>query len=207
MARVPIGIFHDRFDHGRPERIPIPRLELAETGHDIDVVQRLAIAAAMDRLHLEKRKVGIELDRNVGPSQPDIGEKRAKPTIGLDETFPALIPHAARKIGRRPYQEAPAWRRAGGKPAPQLNSADRRLHRAEKRRRESLDVRWSDLVEACGKVWKLRGIEGIPAVGAFVGPGDIGAAVPNDAEAHGRKNIPSEARGGGHRLAEPETSG
>ena len=87
-----------------------------------------------DGLHLQQWVIGPEVDRYVGFRQPDVGDQRAKPAVGFDNTFKMLIATGSRQVGGGADQQAEAGGGADDVSGPELDQA-RFLGRARVRLR------------------------------------------------------------------------
>src|SRR5918992_5698855 len=94
------------------------------------------ISAAMQWLHLEKRRLGVELNRHVSLDQPKIDEERAEPAVGLDDALVTVESEVAGQVGRRAYQDAPVLGGLDHEAGPQLDDPGL-CHCGEERRGEN----------------------------------------------------------------------
>ena len=67
-------LIHVRLNDGGTKSLPVVGLQLADVADNLETVERLAVYIAMNGLDLQEGIFLIEFDRNVGPSEPDIGE-------------------------------------------------------------------------------------------------------------------------------------
>jgi hypothetical protein len=90
--------------HSRLEVLPIGGAHFLQAD---DLKRRLAVALPKQRLHLEQRIAGMELDRRIRAGQPNVGEKRAEPGFRLDDTLEMLVALGSRNIGGTPGEQCP----------------------------------------------------------------------------------------------------
>src|SRR3712207_2619033 len=101
--------------------VPLGSLEMLEILDHLKGVERAPVCALMNRLDLQEREVGVELDRVMDSRQADVGEKRTEPTIGFDDALVAFVSRMADQIGRRTEEKTPPRRSPCDEPSPDLH--------------------------------------------------------------------------------------
>ena len=102
-----------RLYHGGAECIPVFRAQSRHLGHDLEPIQGGTAQARGHGLDLKKRHFRVECDGNVGSREADIGEQRAEPAVGGDDTLIGLISGMAHEVRGSPNEKIPTRRLVG----------------------------------------------------------------------------------------------
>src|SRR5581483_4146583 len=135
----------------------------------------------------------------VGAGQPDIGEQRAEPGVGLDDALEMVVALVLGDVGGAAQQQRPSRRGPRQVAAPDPHHAGL-ARRDQERRRQRLYRAGRGILEEVADPRILRSAQRIPPVRPLIGPGGLDP-VPDEAETERRIDVPAERRGARQRLA------